>query len=64
MTDFKRFSVADWVKQVGGACRRFPLAVLLLVFLTGFVMLLIHGDGMPTEEKWTLFFIFYPATGS
>lgn len=64
MTDFKRFSVADWVKQVGGACRRFPLAVLLLVFLTGFVMLLIHDDDMPTEEKWTFFFIFYPATGS
>ena len=64
MTDFKRFSVADWVKQVGGACRRFPLAVLLLVFLTGFVMLLIHGDGKPSEEKWTFFFIFYPATGS
>ena len=64
MTDIKRFSVADWVKQVGGACRRFPLAVLLLVFLTGFVMLLIHGDGKPSEEKWTFFFIFYPATGS
>ena len=30
----KQFSIADWIKQVGGACRRFPVAVLLLVFLS------------------------------
>ena len=64
MDFFKKFSLADWLKQVGGACRRFPLAVLLLVFLTGYVMFLIDRHGNSVDEKWSFFFIFYPATGA
>ena len=64
MDILKRFSLADWLKQVGGACRRFPVAVLLLVFLTGYLMLLIHRNETPGDWKWNFFFIFYPATGS
>ena len=64
MNILKRFSLADWLKQVGGACRRFPVAVLLLVFLTGYLMYLIHRGGNPLDEKWNFFYIFYPATGA
>ena len=64
MVSLKSFSFSDWLEQLGGACRRFPWAVLLLVFLTGYVMFLIHGDGKSADEKWNFFFIFYPATGS
>ena len=64
MNILKRFSLADWLKQVGGACRRFPVAVLLLVFLTGYLMYLIHRGGDPLDEKWNFFYIFYPATGA
>ena len=64
MNIFKRFSLADWLKQLGGACRRFPVAVLLLVFLTGYLVLLIHRGGNPIDEKWNFFYVFYPATGA
>lgn len=64
MVSLKRFSLADWLKQVGSACRRFPLALLLLVFLTGYLMFLIHNNGNHVDGKWAFFFIFYPATGS
>ena len=64
MISLKRFSLADWLKQVGSACRRFPLALLLLVFLTGYLMFLIHNNGNHVDGKWAFFFIFYPATGS
>ena len=58
----KKFSIADWLKQVGGACRRFPVAVLLLVFLSAF--LIIWNHGAEVSEKWWFFYVFYPATGS
>ena len=64
MAIFKKISLADWLKQVGGACRRFPVAVLLLIFLTGYLMLLIGNDGKAINDKWDFFFIFYPATGA
>ena len=64
MPIIRKISLADWLKQVGSACRRFPVAVLLLVFLTGYLMYIIHGSGSPINEKWSFFFIFYPATGS
>lgn len=64
MRIFKRFSLADWLKQVGGACRRFPVAVILLVSLTGYLISLISHDGTPIDSKWNFFYIFYPATGA
>ncbi len=60
----RRLSLAEWFKQVGGACRRFPIAVLLLVFFTGYLMSLINSNGHPVDEKWNFFYIFYPATGA
>lgn len=62
MEILKKFSLADWFKQVGSACRRFPVAVLLLAFLAGYVICLAHDVGY--DEKWTFFYVFYPATGA
>lgn len=62
MKAFKRFSIAEWLKQVGGACRRFPVAVLLLTFLSLLLILLNHGSKF--SDKWLFFYLFYPATGS
>lgn len=60
----KNFSIADWLKQLGRTCRRFPVAVLLLVFLTAYLMLLIRHDGIAADGKWSFFFVFFPATGA
>jgi len=64
MGDFKRISLAMWFKQVGGACRRFPVAVLLLAFLSCFLLHLNHGGAGKVDVKWCFFYIFYPATGA
>lgn len=61
---FKRFSPGVMVKRFGRSIRRFPVAVLLLVFLTGYLMFLIRRDGQPIDEKWNFFYIFFPATGA
>ena len=61
---FKRFSPGVMVKRFGRSIRRFPVAVLLLVFLTGYLMFLIRRDGHPIDEKWNFFYIFFPATGA
>lgn len=62
MKAIKRFSIAEWLKQVGGACRRFPVAVLLLTFLSLMLISLNHGSKF--SDKWLFFYLFYPATGS
>lgn len=64
MMSLKNFSIADWLKQLGRTCRRFPVAVLLLVFLTAYLMLLIRHDGIAADGKWSFFFVFFPATGA
>lgn len=68
MTDgmhfFKKFSFAEWLKQVGGACRRFPVAVALLAFLSCFFIYLNHGGVNQVDMKWRFFIIFFPATGA
>lgn len=61
---FKKFSLADWLKQLGGACRRFPASVLLLAFLTGLLVFLNHGGVDRVDVKWRFFYIFFPATGA
>lgn len=58
----KKFSLSEWLRQFGLSCRRFPVAVVLLVFLTGFVIFLNH-DG-EVEERWSFFYTFYPSTGA
>ena len=62
MKAIKRLSFAEWLKQVGGACRRFPVAVLLLTFLS--LMLISLNHGYDFSDKWLFFYLFYPATGS
>ena len=64
MEVFKRISPSVLIERFGHCIRRFPVAVLLLVFLTGYLMFLIHRDGHPVDEKWNFFFIFFPATGA
>ena len=58
----KNFSIDGWFKQFGHSCRRFPVAVVLMMFLTAFLIAMIHGAHV--SDKWLFFFIFYPATGS
>ena len=53
MALFKNFSLSAWIKQFGRSCRRFPVSVLLLVFLTCFVLFLIHGGKV--TDKWQFF---------
>lgn len=62
MNRLKRFSFSEWLKQFGRSVRRFPVAVVLQVFLTCFLLFLIHGGKV--SEKWQFFYIFYPATGA
>ena len=50
------------VKRFVHSIKRFPVAVLLLVFLTAF--LIIWNHGAEVSEKWWFFYVFYPATGS
>lgn len=64
MEVFKRFSPGVLIERFGHSVRRFPVAVLLLVFLTGYLMFLIERDGNPISEKWHFFFLFFPATGA
>ena len=64
MEIFKRFSPSVLVERFGHGIRRFPVAVLLLVFLTGYLMFLIRHVGHPIDEKWNFFFLFFPATGA
>ena len=58
----KNFSITDWLHQFGHSLRRFPLAILLLAFLTAYLICLTHDIGH--DNKWTFFYIFYPATGA
>ncbi len=64
MEVFKRFSPSVLIERFGHGIRRFPVAVLLLVFLTVYLMSLISHDEGPVGEKWNFFFIFFPATGA
>ena len=58
----KHSSIAGWLKQFGHSIIRFPVAVILLTFLSGYLTYFVHTANVP--EKWHFFFIFYPATGA
>ena len=62
MVILKKFSIADWLKQFGRCICRFPVAVVLLVFLSAYFVYFNHVGGIP--EKWQFFYIFYSATGA
>ena len=58
----KKFSLRVLADRFGQSLKRFPLAMLLVIFLTGFIFYLNHG-GDP-GDKLEFFLIFYPATGA
>ena len=62
MSILKNFSLSEWLRQFGRSIRRFPVSILLLAFLTCFILSLSHGANVP--EKWQFFYIFYAATGA
>ncbi len=62
MNILKRFSIANWSRQFATSCRRFPVALCLLLFLTCFLVFMNHGGKV--ESHWQFFYIFYPATGA
>ncbi len=62
MAILKKLSLSGLVERFGQSFRRFPLAMLLMVFLACFLIYLNHG-GKP-GAKWEFFLIFYPATSA
>lgn len=58
----KNLSLPVLADRFGQSFRRFPWAVLLIIFLTGFVIYLNHG-GKP-GDRLEFFLYFYPATGA
>ena len=64
MDFFKGFSFTKTIKRFGRTFGRFPVAVLLLAFLTVYLIVLIHNEGNSADYKWNFFYIFYPATGA
>ena len=58
----KKLSLPVLADRFGQSFRRFPWAVLLIIFLTGFVIYLNHG-GKP-GDRLEFFLYFYPATGA
>ena len=59
---FKRLSFGTMVERFVGSIRRFPLAMLLTLFLTSFLIYRSHGGDMGI--KMNFFLIFYPVTGA
>jgi hypothetical protein len=57
----KNLSLSMMAKRFGSTIRRFPLAVLFTLLLTGFLIFLNHGGKV--SDKMEFFLVFYPATG-
>ena len=58
----KKLSLRVLADRFGQSLKRFPLAMLLVIFLTGCLIYFNHG-GDP-GDKLEFFLIFYPATGA
>ena len=58
----KKFSFKALFDRLGQGFMRFPLAMLFILFLTGFILYLNHG-GKPGSQL-EFFLIFYPATAA
>ena len=58
----KKYSFRTLFERIGQGFMRFPLAMLFVIFLTGFILYLIHG-GKPGSQM-EFFLIFYPATAA
>ena len=62
MDDKKRFSPKTLIKRFGQSFVRFPVAMLLSLFLTCFLIYLCHGGSLGANMDFLL--VFYPATGA
>ena len=60
----KNFSFGALVERFGQSFKRFPVAMLLVWFLTGFLIYLNHGGDDAVSDKMTFLLVFYPATGA
>ena len=60
----KNFSIGTLVERFGHSFKRFPVAMLLVWFLTGFLIYLNHGGDDTVSDKMTFLLVFYPATGA
>ncbi len=58
----KKFSMHSLADSFGQSFRRFPVAMVLVLFLTCFLLYLNHGGDLGYKKEF--FFIFYPGTGA
>ena len=58
----KKFSMHSLADSFGQSFRRFPVAMVLVLFLTCFLLYLNHGGDLGDKKEF--FFIFYPGTGA
>ena len=58
----KKFSLRRMVGRLGQSIKRFPVAMLFVIFLTCFFLYVNHGWRPGSELEF--FLIFYPATGA
>ena len=58
----KKFSMHSLADSFGQSFRRFPVAMVLVLFLTCFLLYFNHGGDLGDKKEF--FFIFYPGTGA
>ena len=64
MDIINKFSFSTLVERFGQSFRRFPIAMLLTLFLACFLVFLNHGGDEAVGDKMMFLLIFYPATGA
>ena len=65
MDIFKKFSLRALIERFGQSFRRFPLAMLFIIFLTGYLVYLNHNGSLRYSGlDMDFFLVFYPATGA
>lgn len=65
MAKIDRFSFNTVVARFGQSFKRFPVAMLFVIFLTGYLVYLNHGGRVKfTGHDMDFFLVFYPATGA
>ncbi len=62
MVNLKNYSFSTLVERFGQSFKRFPIAMLLSLFLTCFLIYLCHGGSLGANMDFLL--VFYPATGA
>ena len=65
MDILKTFSFSTIAERFGQSFKRFPVAMLMIIFLTGYLMYLNHnGHYKLSGFDMDFFLVFYPATGA